>query len=92
MGKIINLNEYKDSKKIEDDYLKFLSYVNKYMKIPTNLPELVRCFYFILRYLEGTVNCFSILSVIKNIPDKEVEETRNMVINYLEDIINDLKH
>lgn len=91
MGKIVSLDDFRKSNEIEEEYLKFLSHVNKFMKIPTNIPELARAFYFTLRYLEGNVNCFEILSVIKNLPPDEVDELRNHLTSYLDSLSNDLK-
>lgn len=91
MGKVINLNEFKESKQLENDYLKFLTYVNKYTGIPINLAQLVRVFFLNLRWLEGTVNCLSVLSIV-SINDKEIEETKTMVIDYLNKIIEDIKN
>ena len=91
MGKVINLNEFKESKQLETDYLKFLTYVNKYTGIPTNLVQLVRVFFLNLRWLEGSVNCLSVLSIVST-NDKEIEETKTMVIDYLNKIIEDIKN
>ena len=91
MGKVINLNEFKESKQLENDYLKFLTYVNKYTGIPTNLVQLVRVFFLNLRWLEGSVNCLSVLSIVST-NDKEIEETKTMVIDYLNKIIEDIKN
>lgn len=90
-SKVINLNEYRESKQLENDYLKFLTYVNKYTGIPITLAQLVRVFFLNLRWLEGTVNCLSVLSIV-SINDKEIEETKTMVIDYLNKIIEDIKN
>lgn len=91
MAEIINLDDFRKANEIEEDYLKFLTHVNKFVKIPTNIPELSRCFYFILRYLEGTVNALEILSVIKNLPENEVYELKNQIIKYLDGLSADLR-
>lgn len=91
MGKVVNLDDFRKSNELEDEYLKFLSHVNKFVKIPTNIPELSRAFYFILRYLEGTINCFEILSVIKNLPQDEVSQLRQHLTAYLEGLSDDLQ-
>lgn len=88
---VINLEDYRKSNEMEEDYLKFLSHVNKFMKVPTTIPETVRAFYFTLRYLEGTINAFSILSIIKYMPEEQITEVKNMVINYMSSLIDDLK-
>lgn len=91
MGDLVNLDEYRQSNEMEKEYLKFLTYINKYLHIPTDVPELMKCFYFILRYLEGTVNAFEILSVVKRLPQDKVDEMRSMVLSYMDKIQRDLE-
>lgn len=91
MGELVSLEEYRKSNSLEEEYLKFLSHVNKFNKVPTDIPELMKCFYFTLRYLEGTVNCFEILSVIKGLRDEQIQDIKVNVGNYLESILHDLR-
>lgn len=90
MGDVINIQDYKIGQSFEEDYQKFLVHVNKHNGIPTNTPELCKCFYNIMRYLEGTVNCFETLTLI-NGETKETEEMRLQIISWLDGISNDLK-
>ena len=41
MGDIINLKDYKESAVLEEEYLKFLTHVNKFVGIPTTIPEIL---------------------------------------------------
>lgn len=91
MGQLINLQEFKESKNYEKEYLKFLTYINKYLSIPTDVPSLAKNFYFTLRYLEGTMNCLSILSMVKQFDPKLVEEMKTMIGSYLQEIQDQLK-
>ena len=91
MGNVVSLDDYRKSNELEEEYLKFLSHVNKFNKIPTDIPELMKCFYFTLRYLEGTVNCFEILSIIKGLDDSQIQDIKVNVGTYLESILQDLK-
>lgn len=91
MGEIVNLEEYKQSKVLEEEYLKFLTYTNKFVGIPTSIPELMRAFYLILRYLEGTINCFETLSILKPMSEKDVSSLRQMVIEYLQGLQQELQ-
>jgi hypothetical protein len=89
--KIVNIKEFRESKEIEKDYQSFLTYINKEIKPPKTIPELGKVFYFVLRYLEGTVNCFTILLTLGMLDYKHSKELKSMVINYLENLIKDLK-
>lgn len=91
MGTVVSLDEYRKGNELEEEYLKFLSHVNKFVGIPKTLPECIKAFYFILRYLEGNVNCFSILSVLGFLSYKEVAENKKMLIDYLQKILDDIK-
>ena len=85
-NKVVDLATWKQCKNVEEDYLSFLTYINKYLKPPTSMPDLIRTFYFTLRYLEGTVNALDILSLIKNLPEDQVETLKSHVINMLDEI------
>lgn len=85
-NKTVDLNTWRQCSDIEEDYLKFLSHINKYLRVPTDVPDLTRCFYFTLRYLEGTVNALDILSMVKPLPEKEIEELKAHVIEQLDEI------
>ena len=84
MGDIINLKDYKESAVLEEEYLKFLTHVNKFVGIPTTIPELAKTFYFTLRYLEGSVNCLDMLSISQNIipPLTDSSVTPNLSCTY----------
>ena len=82
MGDIINLKDYKESAVLEEEYLKFLTHVNKFVGIPTTIPELAKTFYFTLRYLEGSVNCLDMLSILTTQPEQQIQEMKKMVRNY----------
>ena len=90
MNNVVDLNTYRNLN-LEEEYLKFYSYVRKYMRIPTNVPELARDFYFILRFLEGSMNCLESLSLAKRLPENEVEEMKQMIYGFLDQISDDLK-
>lgn len=91
MGDIINLKDYKESAVLEEEYLKFLTHVNKFVGIPTTIPELAKTFYFTLRYLEGSVNCLDMLSILTTQPEQQIQEMKKMVRNYLEGLSEDLQ-
>ena len=90
MGKIIQISEYLERQEIEKDYQNFLTQINRILKLPTDLPKLINAFYFTLRYLEGTVNSFIILSSLNKLSYEETEQLRKIVIDYLENILKDL--
>lgn len=91
MGKIINLEAYRQSDKIEDEYQEFYSHVRKYLKLPTTVPEMIKSFYFTVRYLEGTINAFDVLTLAKRVPEDQIDEMRVMITSELDRLANDLK-
>lgn len=90
MGEAVNLDEWRKMNNMEEDYLKYLTHVNKFLHVPTDVPDLIRCFYFTLRYLDGTVNAFEILSLVKQLPEEETTKMKEMVVDYLDSIKNQL--
>lgn len=91
MGKIINLEAYRQSDKIEDEYQEFYSHVRKYLKLPTTVPEMIKSFYFTVRYLEGTINAFDVLTLAKRVPEDQIDDMRVMITSELDRLANDLK-
>lgn len=91
MGKILNLEAYRQSDKIEDEYQEFYSHVRKYLKLPTTVPEMIKSFYFTVRYLEGTINAFDVLTLAKRIPEDQIDDMRVMITSELDRLANDLK-
>lgn len=91
MGTIIDLNEYRKCNDIEEDYNKFLTAVHKTIGVPTSYPDLVKTFSFLISYLEGTINAFDIITLVKRVPEHYTDELRNQVIKHLEGLIEELK-
>lgn len=90
MDNIVNLEDYRKCQDLEKEYQQFLVHVNKYVGIPTSTPELCKCFYYIIRYLEGTVNCFETLSLING--ETEISgQLRHHLSTWLDEISNSLK-
>ena len=90
MGDLIKIQDYKDSKGLEEEYQKFLVYVNKFIGIPSKPPEIVKAFYLCLRYLEGTINCLQTLDALGLISDIESHEIHEMVSTYLKGLETEL--
>jgi hypothetical protein len=86
MGDIIDLNEYRKMTNVDSDYEKFITAVNKAVGIPTSFNEIIRSFYFGLRYLDGTINCFEILSMVNSFPPEHVEQLKKLVSDWVEEI------
>lgn len=96
MGKLIDFNKYKGDKEsgdvLENKYLKFLTYVNKFTGTPTTGDKLAEILYYNLRYLEGTVNGMSMMSFLNVMTRKEIEEGKRLIIGWLNQIIEDVKN
>ncbi len=90
MGDVINLSDYRDSAKLEEEYLQFLTHVTKMVKTPMSIPELSKACYLSLRYLEGNINCLNILSMLKSGTSEEAEDLKRMICLYMEELLNDL--
>ena len=95
MDNIVNFNKYKEDKEkeqiLEDNFLKFLTYVNKYVGIPTTFKKASEVIYYNLRYLEGTINCISMLQLFTKTNREEIEQFKKLTISWLESIIDSIK-
>ena len=97
MTNILDFTAYKNNKqlsdKLEESYLSFLSNVNKLVGVPSSVEDCAKVFYFIMRYFEGTLNCLSVLSLLKLKTDPKMSyELKQHLITWLEGILNDLKN
>jgi hypothetical protein len=97
MTNIVDFIKFKetreDSNQLENNYLKFLTHVNQFLGIPSDMNKAFEVIYYNLRYLEGTINAISILSMLnRSIPRKDIEEGKIYLINWLNQIIEDIKN
>ena len=88
MDNIVDLNKYKEQNK---EYLNFVTHVQKLLGVPTDVNELMKTFEYLLCYLEGTVHCFEVLSVLKPMDAEAIEHMKMLVLNKLDSISNDLQ-
>lgn len=88
---IIDFEQFKNEKKLEQEYLKFLTYTEKYFKDYSEA-EIFKRMYFIVRYIEGTINAFNMILIARG-SDKFEDNKRGIkyLIEFLENIIQDLK-
>lgn len=91
MGDVVKIDDYRKSQALEEEYLKFLSHVNKFVKTPTDIVELAKCFYFTLRYLEGNINCLEVLSLMNRVQSDQTVEMKNHVVQWMDRLTEDLK-
>ena len=102
MTNILDFSKFKEIKdsqeslegnRLEDNYLKYLTHVNKFTGTPTTLDGVFEVFYYTIRYLEGTINALSVLKAINvHIPNTVFEEGKQKIITWLESIIEDLRN
>ena len=88
---VIEFEHFKNEKKLEQEYLKFLSYTKKYFKDYSE-PEIFKRMFFITRYIEGTINAFNMILIARG-ASKFEDNKRGIryLIQFLESIIQDLK-
>lgn len=96
MGEIIDFNKYKTERTIgnalEERYLQFLTYVNKFVGVPTSLDKAAEAVYYALRYLEGSVNCISTLEYFGIDRPKDIEGFKVHTIDWLNSIIDNISN
>ena len=87
MAKLISIDEVD---KLEEEYQEFYSHVVKYLHVPVSASDIIKNFYFTLRYLEGTVNAFDIIASVSRLPEEDISDIKNMVSGYIQSILNDI--
>lgn len=96
MAEVFDFNKFKEMKesadKLENDYLEFLPWINKKLGIPTDLFSMMKVLFITLRFLEGTLNGFSILATLTQMNRDKLEEGKQVIIDWLMDMIETVKN
>ena len=95
MAEIFDFSKFKqmkeDSNTLENDYLEFLPWINKKLGIPTDIQSATKVLFITMRYLEGTINGFSILAMLTPMKREDIEKGKQLLIDWLNDIIENIK-
>ncbi len=93
MGKIIHFEPFKNGKKWDDEYPKFLGSIERYFGTKTDVEQMTKRLYYAMRYLQGVVNSFWIFDILQIKENtKEFERGKKYCIEWLEEIIATLKN
>ena len=88
---VTNINEFKQSKQYEDDYLhKFLPIMQACFGTNKDAASLLQKLYVTIRYLEGTSRAVFILNSLE-IAEENLNEGKQFYIDWLKEIINALE-
>lgn len=95
MAEIFNFQEFKEmrqaSDQLENDYLNFLPWINNKLGVPTDIKSVSKVLFIVVRYLEGTINAFSILATLSSVPRDQLEEGKKALISWLQELIEQIK-
>ena len=92
MSKIIQFEPFKNAKKWDDEYPKFLGSIEKHFGTKTDPETMAKRLYFAMRYLDGVVNSFWIFTLLGIKMDaKEIERGKKFCTDWLQDILDKLK-
>ncbi|MGN1153818.1 MAG: hypothetical protein ACI4S3_07295 [Candidatus Gastranaerophilaceae bacterium] len=93
MSKIIQFEPFKNAKKWDDEYPKFLGNLEMYFGTQTDTEQMTKRLYYAIRYLQGVVNSFWVFDLLGIKEDtKEFEKGKKYCIEWLEEIIKNLKN
>lgn len=88
--KVIDFELFKDQKKLDKEYFAFMNHCNKFFGGDVTPTGVFKRLYFATRYLEGTVNGYSLFTKL-GITDEEYNKGTQLFCDWLEDIINTLR-
>lgn len=95
MGDIVDFNKKKlikeNEKTVEDEFMKFLTVVHEHYGVPHNTLQWFQHAYNSLRYFEGSLRCFPILSVISPLSVKDKEQLKQTLIIFLQELITEVE-
>lgn len=91
-NKLIQFEPFKNAKKWDDEYPKFLGNTEKFFGAKTNPEEMAKRLYYALRYLDGVSKSFWIFSLL-GIPTnaEELKRGKKYMIEWLEQILKNMK-
>ena len=90
MNNILDVELFKNQKQLDKDYFNYMGHCNRYFGTDVSPDGMFRRLYFATRYLEGTVNGYSVFTKI-GINDEEYQKGTELFCSWLEDIIARLR-
>lgn len=90
-GKILNFEQFRGQRELDKDYPKFLGNAEKTFEGKVTPEAMMKRLYYTLRYLEGHINGLSILWLCFGVTMDEQQRGVKLIIDWLEDIIANLK-
>lgn len=90
-GKILNFEQFRGQRELDKDYPKFLGYAETIFEGKVTPEAMMKRLYYTLRYLEGHINGLSILWLCFGVTMEEQQRGVKLIIDWLEDIIANLK-
>lgn len=92
-NKILQFEPFKNAKKWDDEYVKFLGNTEKYFGAKTDFEQMTKRLYFAIRYLSGVANSFWVFTKLGiNQDNKELQKGKLYCIGWLEEILSSLKN
>lgn len=91
---VIQFEPFKNSKKWDDEYPKFLGNLEKHFGAKTDPESMMQRLYYSLRFLQGNINAFWIFDVlgIQNMKEEELKRGKQFCIDWLQEMLNTLKN
>lgn len=90
-GKILNFEQFRGQRELDKDFPKFLGNAEKTFEGKVTPEAMMKRLYYTMRYLEGHINGLSILWLCFGTDMAEQKRGVKLIIDWLEDIIENLK-
>lgn len=87
---ILNFELFKDQKKLDKEYTEYMAHCNRYFGTDVTPDGIFKRLYFATRYLEGTVNGYTIFTKL-GLSDAEYKKGTQIFCDWLEDIVKNLR-
>lgn len=87
---IISFEVFKNAKKWEDDYPKFLGTVESFFGSKTDAESNLKRLYYATRYLKGISKSIFILNIL-GLKQDDLNEGKKLLIPLLEDVLYELR-
>lgn len=87
---VVNFELFKNQKQLDNEYEVFMRYCNKFFGSDVSASGVFKRLYFATRYLEGTVNGYTIFTTL-GLSDAEYQKGTELFCDWLEDIVKNLR-
>lgn len=92
MCDIVNIDDYRNNNELDNGYIQFFDHVHKLTGVPTTLADVVKTFYYSLRYVESNLTALNVISAMNCNDESQIAPIKESILSYLHEIQQDIEN